>query len=81
MTPTPDHRHAVLALIARAGKVDSASLTRETELVGDLGIDSPKALEMMVELEELLDTEIGDEDATRLNTVGDVLDYVESVSA
>jgi acyl carrier protein len=49
----------------------------DSELVGDLGIDSPKALAMLVELEDRLDVEIDDEAVTRLRTVADVLGAIE----
>jgi acyl carrier protein len=50
------------------------------ELVANLGLDSAKALELLVELEESLDIEIGDDDAARLNTVGDIYAYLERLS-
>jgi len=48
----------------------------EQDLVADLDIDSPKALQMLVMLEEKLEIEIPDEDAARLEKVQDVLEYV-----
>ena len=48
------------------------------DLVVDLGIDSPRALELLVALEDVLGIEISDEDAARLETVGDILSYVEA---
>ena len=47
------------------------------ELVANLGLDSAKALELLVELEDQLGVVIDDDDAARLNTVGDVLAYLE----
>ena len=41
-------------------------------------MDSPAALELLVEIEGLLDLEIRDEDASRLHSVGDLLDYVDT---
>ena len=68
----------VLATIARLSGREAASLAREDDLVVDLGMDSPAALELLVEIEGLLDLEIRDEDASRLHSVGDILDYVET---
>ncbi len=68
----------VLATIARLSSREAATLAREDDLVVDLGMDSPAALELLVEIEGLLDLEIGDEDASRLHSVGDILDYVET---
>ena len=42
----------------------------------DLGLDSPKALELLMALEDDLGIEISDEEAAALVTVGDILDLV-----
>jgi len=70
-----------LNVIAMVSGTDRAKLEPEMELVANLGLDSAKALELLVELEEQLDTEISDEDAAGLDTVGDIIDYVKRVSA
>ncbi len=46
----------------------------DMDLVADLELDSPKAVRLLVELEERLDIEIDDEVAGRMSTVGDLLD-------
>ena len=73
------HRQETLDVLARIAGVDVATLAPEQHLVVDLGIDSPKALRLLVELEDRLDVEIEDEDAAGLKTVGDVLEYVARV--
>jgi len=67
-----------LEVIAKLSGENASSLEPGQDLVGDLGIDSPKALQLLVELEEVLGIEISDEDAARMDTVGDVLDYLGS---
>ncbi len=67
------------SVLARMSEVAAKDLEPTMELVSDLGIDSPKALELLVELEEGLGTEISDEDAARMETVGDVLDYARAL--
>ena len=54
-----------------------AELRPEQDLVADLGIDSPKALKLLVELEDRLEIEITDEEAARMTTVGDILERLE----
>ena len=71
-----DRRQVVLEIIARVSGVDPARISPRSELVGDLGIDSPKALAMLVELEDRLETEIDDELISRLDTVADVLEAI-----
>jgi len=67
-----------LAVISKLAGVPTEQLKPETELVADLGIDSPKALQLLVELEEALEIEISDDEAARMETVGDVLKFYEN---
>ena len=67
-------------MLARvAGKPQRRDRGRH-ELVGDLGIDSPKALELLLELEEALGIEISDEDASAMDTVRDVIAFADRVA-
>jgi len=77
--PEMDKKNTALAVVAKVGKVDAGTLTPEMELVADLGLDSARALELLVELEDALETEISDEDAAKLNTVGDILAYIDTM--
>jgi acyl carrier protein len=70
------HTESAVRVIAKVSKTDAAKITPDMELVADLGMDSAKALELLVELEDTLGIEIGDEEAARINTVGDVLAFV-----
>lgn len=74
-----EKKAVALQLLARIARKSPQELREEMELVADLGLDSPKALELLVELEESLGVEIDDAAATGLNTVGDVLGLVESI--
>jgi acyl carrier protein len=67
-----------ISVIAKISRLDADTITAEMELVADLGLDSARALELLVELEDRLGVEISDEDAARLNTVGDILSYLET---
>lgn len=75
-----DAKSKALEVIAKLAGKDAAALTPDLDLVGDLGIDSPKALQLLVELEEALGIEISDEDAARMDTVGDVLGFLGSAA-
>ena len=76
-----DRRAMAREVLARASGRDEGELRPELDLVADLGIDSPKQLELLIDLEEALDTEISDEEAAAMETVGDVLDYAAGVRA
>ena len=73
MTTKQDQALDVLAKIADK---DRASLKPEAELTADLGIDSPKGLQLLMELEDRLGFEISEEEAARITTVGDMLTFV-----
>ena len=70
-----------LEIIANVADVDSATLKGEQVLMADLGIDSPKSLRLLLDLEDGLNLEISDEDAALLETVGDIVDYVAAARA
>lgn len=70
-------RERALAIIAEISKRDISDLTPELELVADLQIDSPKAVVLLLELEQAFGVEVSDADAAGLDTVGRILDYVE----
>ena len=67
----------VFTVLARVIKKEPAQIKPADELAADLGIDSPQALQLLMELEEHFKLEISDEDAARMNTVKDIIDYVE----
>jgi acyl carrier protein len=66
----------VFEVLAKVSKKDKATIKPEQELAADLGIDSPKGLQLLMDLEDKLHIEIGDDDAARMNTVNDILTYV-----
>ena len=72
---TGPERKAV-AILGRIARRDPADLRPGHDLVVDLGIDSPKALEMICDLEEECGIEVPDDAVGRLETVGDVLEVV-----
>jgi len=72
-------KDTALEIVSKVSGKDIEELTPETELVANLGMDSAKALELLVELEDELGIEIPDEAAASLNTVGDVITYIESI--
>ena len=75
-----DKKQAVLDILAELSGADTSKIEPTMDLVADLGIDSPKALQLLVEIEDRLGIEISDEDAARMDSVGDVLDYLGSLA-
>lgn len=66
----------VLEVLGKVAKKDPALLKPEHELAADLGIDSPKGLQLLMELEEKFKLEIEEDDAARMSTVKDVVNYI-----
>ena len=76
MSEAVDRKQTALEVLAEVSERDVAEIKPDMDLVADLEIDSPKALQLLVLLEEKLGIEISDEDAGRLEKVGDVLAHV-----
>jgi acyl carrier protein len=53
-------------------------VTRETSFVNDLGADSLDTVELVMELEDEFEISIPDEDAEKIQTVGNAIDYIGS---
>ena len=53
------------------------SVTEEASFIDDLGADSLDIVELVMALEEEFDIEIPDNDAEKVVTVGDVVDYIK----
>jgi acyl carrier protein len=60
--------------------VSEDQVTPEAKFIEDLGADSLDQVELVMALEEEFGSEIPDEDAEKLTTVGDAIKYVESKS-
>ncbi|MBH0229240.1 acyl carrier protein [Halobacillus yeomjeoni] len=60
--------------------VDESKVTMEASFKEDLEADSLDVVELVMELEDEFDTEISDEEAEKINTVGDAVNYINSVS-
>lgn len=58
--------------------VDEEEVKADASFVDDLGADSLDVVELVMALEEEFGLEIGDEDAEKLATVQQVVDYIES---
>lgn len=64
-------------IVERLG-VDEAEVTLEASFKEDLGADSLDVVELVMELEDEFDMEISDEDAEKITSVGEVLNYIQS---
>lgn len=58
--------------------VDESEVTANASFVDDLGADSLDIVELVMAFEEAFDIDIPDEDAEKIATVKDAIDYIES---
>ena len=52
-------------------------VTEETSFINDLGADSLDTVELVMEFEDEFDLNIPDEDAEKIQSVGDAIKYIE----
>lgn len=69
----------VKAIIVDRLDVDEEKVTLEASFKDDLEADSLDVVELVMELEDEFDMEIADEEAEKINTVGDAVNYINSV--
>jgi acyl carrier protein len=63
-------------LIVEQLGVDAEDVNLEASFVDDLGADSLDIVELVMVLEEAFEIEISDEDAEKMKTVGDAVEYI-----
>lgn len=74
MAPVQDR---VKQIIVEQLGVDEAEVTPSASFVDDLGADSLDTVELVMAFEEAFDLEIPDEDAEKIRTVQDAINYIE----
>ncbi len=69
----------VKKIVAEKLSVDEADVVPGASFVDDLGADSLDLVELIMSMEEEFDIEISDEDAEKLVTVKDAVDFINSL--
>ena len=67
----------VIEIVSEQMGVNKDQVTSETSFINDLGADSLDTVELVMELEEEFDINIPDEDAEKIETVGQAIKYIE----
>ncbi|UJL47907.1 acyl carrier protein [Virgibacillus sp. NKC19-16] len=71
----------VKAIIIDNLDVDDSKVTMEASFKDDLEADSLDVVELVMEFEDEFDMEIADEEAEKINTVGDAVNYINSLQS
>ena len=70
----------VKAIIVDKLVIDESEVTGSSNFMSDLGADSLDTVELIMALEEEFDAEIPDEDAEKIATVEDAINYINQTS-
>lgn len=68
----------IKTLIADNFNVDQDKITENTNFTNDLDADSIDLVEFILQLEDEFDSEIPDDEAEKIKTVGDAVSYIKS---
>ena len=75
-----DIKGKVVSIIVDKLGVDEGEVTIEANFTNDLGADSLDTVELIMEFEKEFNIAIPDEEAEKIQTVGDAVSYIESNS-
>ncbi len=73
---TPEER--IIQIVCDNLGVNKEQVTRNTSFQEDIGADSLDIVELVMELEEEFEITIPDEEAEKIKTVGQAIDYIEA---
>jgi len=66
----------VFTIVSEQMAINKAEITRETSFINDLNADSLDIVELVMEFEDNFDMSIPDEEAEKIKTVGQAIDYI-----
>lgn len=72
-------KEKILDLITEQFGVEKTELGEDTSFTNDLNADSIQLMELIMNIEEEFDVEIEEDDILSIETIGDVIDYIENL--
>jgi acyl carrier protein len=73
----PSVEERVIEIVCENLGVNKEQVTRKTAFIEDVGADSLDIVELIMELEEEFEINIPDDQAEKIKTVGEAIDYIE----
>ena len=70
-------KEKVTAIVAEQMGVEKGEISLETNFVNDLNADSLDTVELVMEFEDEFETSIPDEEAEKIQTVGQAVDFIK----
>ncbi len=67
----------VIDIVAEQMGIDKSEITRDTSFTNDLNADSLDTVELVMEFEDEFETSIPDEQAEKIQTIGQAIDYIK----
>jgi acyl carrier protein len=68
----------VIKLVCEATKIDSSNVSKDTNFIDDLNLDSLDMVELMMKMEDEFGVEIPEDEAENLKTINDVVEYLKA---
>lgn len=71
----------VIDIVAEQLGVEKGNISRNTSFVNDLNADSLDTVELVMEFEDRFETSIPDDEAEKIKTVGEAIDFIAKAKA
>ena len=74
----PDIQKKITSILTEKLGISDSEITPDANFVKDLGIDSLDYAELVMEFEQSFDIKIPDDDAEKMQTIGQAVSYIQS---
>ena len=74
-----DHKQEFLEIVAKYCDKDASEITEDMRFREDLGVNSLSFMTFLGDLEDTLDVELEEDEALRITTIGEALEYMKTL--